>query len=150
MSVYGYRRVLTCLTLQCVDGVTQYGLYLTAIPDTAQAQEVFNKALFVDPEDVSASIHLSNLLLSPPAPLGSADPDMKPTPSADDIQMAVGLLINATRYQGWDIAEAWYLLAKARRLQGSSKTERECLTRALELSRVRGIRVIREAVGDCL
>jgi hypothetical protein len=75
---------------------------------------------------------------------------VKSTPSADDIQIAVGLLINATRYQGWDIAEAWYLLAKARRLQGSIKCERECLTQALELSRVRGIRVIREAIGDCL
>jgi len=136
----------------------QYGLYLVANSDFAQAQEVFNKALFVDPEDVSASIHLSNLLLSPPDPKnhvdhssgGTSGTSPTPTPSADDIQMAVGLLTNTTLYRGWDSAEAWYLLAKGRRLQGSPARERECLTHALELSRVRGVRLIREALGDCL
>jgi hypothetical protein len=57
------------------------------------------------------------------------------------------MLETLTRGPGWDIPEAWYLLAKAYGMQNRKPRERECLVYALGLSEVRGIRDVGGAVG---
>jgi len=122
----------------------QLGLYFMALCDERRALEAFQKALFVCPEDISATIHLCRLYLKSPSPK-PAGGDFR-----DNVDLAVGLLSDLTRGAGWDVPEAWYFLAKHYGLQGRKGRERECLSFALTLSETRPLRDIGVAVGWCL
>lgn len=73
-----------------------------------------------------------------------------PQDDRDNVDLAAGFLSDLTRGVGWDVAEAWYFLAKLYRLQGRKDRERECLSFALKLSEARSARDIGVAVGWCL
>ncbi|GLB40656.1 putative tetratricopeptide repeat [Lyophyllum shimeji] len=125
----------------------QFGLYYVALGRQEHALEAFQKALFINQDDVSASVHLARLYLS----LHETQADKTPTSTSSvKVDLAAGILGQLTRGNGWDVPEAWYYLAKAYGLQGRKQRERECLEFALGLSRCRGIREIGAAVGWCL
>ncbi|KAF8582936.1 hypothetical protein K439DRAFT_1634845 [Ramaria rubella] len=135
----------------------QFGLYFAALGQTKEAIASFHKALFIQPDHVPAFVHLTQQYLAPiPTPsttttaTATADPAPESSPLRDNIDMAAGLLSNLTRGAGWDAAEAWYFLARARGLQGKRDRERECLSFALGLVEGRGVRDIKTAVGWCL
>lgn len=119
-----------------------------ALNDQRKALEAFQKALFISPDDIPATVHLCRLYMlmaQKTAPGGTA-----PQSDRDSVDLAVGLLSDLTRGVGWDVSEAWYFLAKLHRLQGRKDRERECLNFALKLSETRSIRDIGVAVGWCL
>ncbi|KAG6827014.1 hypothetical protein H0H92_013580 [Tricholoma furcatifolium] len=125
----------------------QLGLYYIALGQHEQAVDAYQKALFIDPDDVAASVHLARLFLSrhhmqPGNHSGSA--------SSVNVDLAAGMLGHLTRGSGWDVPEAWYYLAKAYGLQGRKERERGCLDFALALSGTRGIREASAAVGWCI
>jgi predicted Zn-dependent protease len=93
------------------------------------------KALILAPDNVPALVHLTRLQLARARGPGT------------DVDLAAGMLERATRGAGWDVPEAWHLLAKAYGLQGRASRERECLLYALELAEARGVREIGAAVG---
>lgn len=117
--------------------------------DEQQAIEAFQKALFLSPNDVAATIHLCRLYLSPlqdSTIIGTSGTK----PDRDNVDLAASLLHNVTEGAGWDVPEAWYFLAKAYKLQGRLDRERACLSFALTLSESRGVRDVGAAVGWCL
>ncbi|KAL5522105.1 hypothetical protein ACEPAF_1962 [Sanghuangporus sanghuang] len=118
----------------------QLGLYFSAQGEESKAIEAFQKALFISQDDVPATIHLCNLYLTSRSPLIRSD-------SYGAVDIAVGMLEAVTRGSGWDVAETWYLLAKAYNIQGRKDRERECLMFALGLAEVRGVRDIGTAIG---
>lgn len=102
---------------------------------------------------MSATVHLCRLYLSPPTThdhsstlASNEDANLE----RDNVDLAVGLLSELTKGPGWDVAEAWYFLAKGYQLQGRRDRERECLSFALTLSESRGVRDVGTAVGWCL
>lgn len=126
----------------------QLGLYYMALNNERRALETFQKALFISPEDVAATIHLCRIYL---ASSSQPQPGSKLAgASRDNVDLSVGLLSDLTRGAGWDVPEAWYFLAKMYGLQGRKDRERECLSFALTLSETRGVRDIGMAVGWCL
>ncbi|TCD70384.1 hypothetical protein EIP91_003737 [Steccherinum ochraceum] len=125
----------------------QLGLYYTALGERRHAIQAFQKALFVSPNDVSATIHLCRLYLTPHSD-SSTSKDLHL--HRDNIDLAVGLLSDLTKGRGWDVSEAWYFLARGYKLQGRRDRERECLGFALTLSETRGVRDIGSSVGWCL
>ena len=122
---------------------TKLGLYFHARGEDEKAIESFNKALFIAQDSISATIHLSRLYLK------SSSPRVR---SGDfgAVVLAVGMLEALTRGAGWDVAEAWYLLAKGYGIQGRKERQRECLVFALGLAEVRGARDLKDALGWCL
>lgn len=66
------------------------------------------------------------------------------------IDLAAGMLSSFTKGPGWDVPEAWYLLAKAVSLQGRKERERECLTYALSLVEGKPIRSVGIALSYAL
>jgi tetratricopeptide (TPR) repeat protein len=122
--------------------IKQLGLYYMALCRNREALEAFQKALFISPEDVDASVHLCRIHLSAKSSAETVD--------SDKADLVAGLLGNVTRGPGWDVPEAWYYLAKAYGLQGRKDKERESLVTALALSDCRSIRDIGRAVGWCL
>ncbi|CCM03055.1 uncharacterized protein FIBRA_05174 [Fibroporia radiculosa] len=123
------------------------GLYYMALNDERRALEAFKKALFISPDDVSATVHLCRLYLISSSKSGE---DKAACLDRDSVDLAVGLLSDLTRGAGWDVPEAWYFLAKQYGLQGRKDRERECLSFALTLSETRSLRDIGVAVGWCL
>ncbi|KAI5117629.1 hypothetical protein M0805_001272 [Coniferiporia weirii] len=121
----------------------QLGLYFFARGEEGKAIEAFHKALFIAQDSVPATLHLCQLYLT------SSDPTVRSS-SYGAVDIAAGMLEDITRGPGWDVAEAWYLLAKAYRMQGRAERERECLVFALGLSEVRGVNDVGIAVGWCL
>ena len=120
--------------------------------DDHQALRCFQKALFIAPNDVSATIHLCRVYLAG-AQARCGPSSARSGASAaerDDVDLAVGLLSELTRGAGWDVPEAWYFLAKVYALQGRQDRERECLGFALTLSENRPLRDPGAAVGWCL
>ena len=135
--------------------------------------DTLQKALFICPDDVAATVHLSRLYLDPDlnACLHSSttsttkstttsSSEGEPTltdssnPSApllynSDVDLAAGMLSYLTKGRGWNVPEAWYYLAKAYGLQGRKEKEKEILSLALELSEGRGVRDIGSALGWC-
>jgi hypothetical protein len=136
--------------------------------------DTFQKALFICPDDVAATVHLSRLYLDPdlnaclhsstnqtrttksttsssegePSPTDSSNPTT-PLPYNSDVDLAAGMLSYLTKGKGWNVPEAWYYLAKAYGLQGRKEKEKEILSLALELSERRGVRDIGSALGWC-
>ena len=108
--------------------------------DEQKALQALHKALFIEPEHVSAIIHISKIYLSPScASVEGFDPDR--------VELAAGLLNDLTNGDGWDVPEAWYYLAKAAKMQGRVEKERESLIYALRLAEATRVREISDAVG---
>ncbi|KAL0569229.1 hypothetical protein V5O48_012743 [Marasmius crinis-equi] len=123
----------------------QLGLYHLAMSQKQHAIDAFQKALFICPDDVAASVHLSRVYLFPRETTNHAE-EVVP----ENVDLVTGLLSHLTEGAGWDVPEAWYFLAKAYGMQGRSDRERECLTLALKLSEKRGVRDVNAALGWCL
>ncbi|KAF7361444.1 hypothetical protein MSAN_01177500 [Mycena sanguinolenta] len=124
----------------------QLGLYYLALGQTQHAIDAFQKALFINPDDVSASVHMCRLYLTPEGSSRSAEDEVDP----NNVDLVAGMLAHLTRGPGWDVPEAWYFLAKAYGMQDRKDRERECLSLALQLSEQRGVREIASAVGWCI
>ncbi|KAG1772464.1 hypothetical protein EV702DRAFT_1134016 [Suillus placidus] len=120
----------------------QLGLYYMALDRNREALDAFQKALFISPDDIAASVHLCRIHLSTKCSTDTVD--------SDKADLVAGILGHVTRGPGWDVPEAWYYLAKAYGLQGRKDKERESLATALALSDRRSIRDIGRAVGWCL
>ena len=103
--------------------------------------ESFNKALFISPDDIQATVFLCRLYVTAEA----SSPEAQ-----GNIDIAVSMLEDLTCGAGWDVAEAWYLLAKAYNKQGRKENERDCLLFALRLSRTKGVRDIGVSLGWCI
>lgn len=132
------------LLSNCVNStVIKLGLYFHAQGDDDKAVEALNKALFISQDYIPATIHLSKLYLT------SISPRLRSN-EYGAVHLAVGMLEALTHGVGWDVAEAWYLLAKGYGMQGRKERQRECLVFALSLTEVRGVRDTRDAVGLCL
>lgn len=125
----------------------QLGLYYVALRRQQHAMDAFQKALFIDPDDVSASVHLARLYLTIHAEENSVAGGK---PCSVGVDLAAGMLSHLTQGNGWDVPEAWYFLGKAYSVQGRKEKERECLDLALKLSENRGIREIGAAIGWCI
>src|ERR1700719_1873009 len=97
----------------------QLGLYYAALDRDQDAVDAFQKALFICPDDISATVHLCRLYLSPSSEVGISSKNR-----AKRVDLAAGLLSHLTRGAGWDSPEAWYYLAKACGLQGRKEKER--------------------------
>lgn len=138
------------------------GLYHATIGEQDKAIASFYKALFINPDCVSAFVYLTREYLtpcpasSPPALEEDEEPDNSKRSSSgipispsvrDNIDLAAGLLHKVTRGPGWDVPEAWYFLAKALGMQGKKDRERECLVYAGSLMEGRGVRDIASAIG---
>lgn len=143
MRTFGCRCVKKTPTFYSVLTVQQLGLYFVTRGEESRAIESFYKALFISQDNVSATLHLTNVYLS------SQSPTIRSS-AYGAVDLAVGMLEATTKGSGWDVPEAWYLLARAYHLQGRSERERECLVNALNLSEVRGVRDIGVATGWCL
>ena len=104
--------------------------------------QAFNKALFIFPDSIPATVHLSHSYLTL-AKEGTSD-------DVDNVDLVAGMLSDLTQGSGWDIPEAWYFLGKAHGMRGMRDRERECLGFALNLTDGRPLREIGEAVGWCL
>lgn len=113
-----------------------------ALDRNRDALEAFEKALFISPDDIAATVHLCRIHLSTKSSTNGVD--------SDKVDLVAGLLGHVTRGPAWDVPEAWYYLAKAYGLQGRKDKERESLATALALSDHRSIRDIGRAVGWCL
>src|SRR5882762_1667714 len=124
----------------------QLGLYYTALGHDRDAIDAFHKALFISPDDVSATVHLCRVYLSPFRATSSNQADTEEI-VPDNVDVAAGMLSYSVEGVGWDVPEAWYFLAKAYKLQGRKDKEREALTLALNLSERRCVRDIGLAVG---
>jgi len=150
----------------------QFGLYYIAIGLYRHAVDTFQKALFICPDDVAATVHLSRLYLDPDlnarlhsscnqstTPPSSSEATSTTTDSSNsstttllpnsDVDLAAGMLSYLTKGKGWNVPEAWYYLAKAYGLQGRKEAEKEILRLALELSERRGVRDVESALGWC-
>uniref|UniRef100_D8Q7D9 Uncharacterized protein n=1 Tax=Schizophyllum commune (strain H4-8 / FGSC 9210) TaxID=578458 RepID=D8Q7D9_SCHCM len=135
----------------------QLGLYYIALGRTRAAIEALQKALFISPDDVPASIHLCRLYL---AEGGSHDAVSEGGPHTQDsvdphhhhdtVDLAAGILTRLSKTAGWDVPEVWFYLARAAGYQGQKARQRECLSKALRLSEKRGVREIGAAIGWCL
>ncbi|KAJ7280178.1 hypothetical protein C8J57DRAFT_1501622 [Mycena rebaudengoi] len=124
----------------------QLGLYYVALGQTQHVIDAFQKALFINPDDVSASVHMCRLYLTPAGSSRTGEDEIDP----NNIDLVAGMLAYLTRGAGWDVPEAWYFLAKAYGMQDRKDRERECLSLALQLSEQRGVRDVASAVGWCL
>lgn len=125
------------------------GLYYIALGQRQHAIDALQKALFISSEDVSATVHLARIYLTPDNTSDGGDGSQTEV-KQEDVDLAAGLLSHLTRGPAWDVPEAWYFLAKAYGLQGRQDRERECLAFALELSEHRGVREISAAIGWCV
>ena len=121
----------------------QLGLYFAARGEEGRAVEAFQKALLVSQDDCGATMHLCQLYLTSTSPMIRSS-------TYGAVDLAAGMLEDLTRGAGWDVPEAWYLLAKACNMQGRKDRERECLIFSLGLTEVRGVRDIGSAIGWCL
>jgi len=120
----------------------QLGLHYSASGHHLLAVESLHKALVIEQDHIAALVHLAQEHLKPG--LSSE------TPTKGNIDLAAGLLTGLTQGQGWDVAEAWYFLAKACGFQKRKERERECLIYALKLQETKPIRPIGVAVPRCL
>jgi hypothetical protein len=120
---------------------SQLGLYHTALGHPDRAVQAFNKALFIFPESIPATVHLSHCYLTL-AKEGSSD--------TDNVDLVAGMLSDLTQGPGWDVPEAWYFLGEAHGMREMRDRERECLGFAFGLAEGRPLRDFGEAVGWCL
>lgn len=109
-------------------------MYWAAAGQSESALEAFLKSLILSPSSPSAAVRLAQHYLV----LSQAD-------------LAHGLLNPLTQGNGWDVAEAWYFLAKTCEMQGGREDRvRECLVYALELEKGRMVRPLTGVVDRWL
>ncbi|KAF8265291.1 hypothetical protein EI94DRAFT_1702610 [Lactarius quietus] len=118
------------------------GTVHTALGNKHRAVQAFNKALFIFPDSIPATVHLSHSYLTLASKEGTSD--------VDNIDLVAGMLSDLTQGPGWDVSEAWYFLGKAQGMRGMRDRERECLGFALNLADGRPLRELGDAVGWCL
>jgi tetratricopeptide (TPR) repeat protein len=172
VQVFFFPAIFSCVVLNKKS--EQFGLYYIAIGLYQHAVDTFQKALFICPDDVAATVHLSRLYLDPDlnarlhaysstshsttTTTTSSSEGKSTTDSSNssttlllnsDVDLAAGMLSYLTRGKGWNVPEAWYYLAKAYGLQGRKEKEKEILRLALELSERRGVRDVGSALGWC-
>jgi len=147
-SVWVQVRIKLQFAFVWTDTPGQLGLYHHALNHDRQAIEAFQKALFMSPDDVSATVHMCQIYLTPGLRSRSSESSADPDP--DKVNLSAGLLEYMSRGPGWDVPEVWYFLAKAYGLRGQKDKQLECLTTALSLSESRSIRHLGCAVGWCL
>ncbi|KIY44641.1 hypothetical protein FISHEDRAFT_50937 [Fistulina hepatica ATCC 64428] len=123
----------------------QLGLYYLALDKVPHAIDALQKALFVAPDDVEASIHLCRIYLDDKT-LNLTEN----TVTSDNVDLAAGILSRLTKAPAWDVPEAWFFLARAYTLQGRKDRAQECLKLALTLAKHRGVREISKAIGWCI
>ncbi|KIY66738.1 hypothetical protein CYLTODRAFT_423141 [Cylindrobasidium torrendii FP15055 ss-10] len=137
----------------------QLGLYHHARSAPILAADAFKKALVINSDDVAATVWLSRVWIedaekrkdsaTPKAYSNAPDVDglmEERTSEAQDLaDLAVGQLEALVHERGWDSPEAWWLLARAYRLQSVTreKQARGALAKALELTQRRGCGAIR-------
>ncbi|KAG8760065.1 hypothetical protein FRC14_004164 [Serendipita sp. 396] len=126
----------------------QLGLYFVANGELSQAVSSFHKALVIDPDHIPAVVHLAQQYLDPAIGQTTATASEESESRRNAIDLAAGMLSSFIKGPGWDVPEAWYLLAKAVSLQGRKERERECLAYALGLVEGKPIRDIRISL-DC-
>jgi tetratricopeptide (TPR) repeat protein len=128
----------------------QLGLYFSALDDNARAIAAFHKALVISPDYIPAIVRLSEQYLHPSA--GQSFSLVKDASEArrGAVDLAAGMLSSFTKGVGWDVPEAWYLLAKAVGMQGRKERQQVCLTYALGLVEGQPIRDLRVALGYAL
>lgn len=126
----------------------QLGLYFVGNGEITRAITAFHKALVIDPDHIPAVVHLAQQYLNPAIGPTTAIASEASESRKGAVDLAAGMLSSFTKGPGWDVPEAWYLLAKAVSLQGRPERERECLTYALGLVEGKPIRDIRVAL-DC-
>lgn len=103
-------------------------MYHVALDHTQDALQSFAKALLLGPEYPQAVVRLAEVYLK--------------TKQAD---LAHGLVNSLTQGRGWDVAEAWFFLAKTCEAQGDrSDRVKECLLFALQLEKCRTCRPLNE------
>ncbi|KAG5220153.1 cargo-transport protein [Salix suchowensis] len=104
----------------------QLGLYYTALGHTRHAIDAFHKAMFIDPDDISASVHLCRLYLGAPD-MASASHVKRRPPLPDHVDLAAGILSDLTKGAGWDVRRLgiiWRRLWVARRKEGRGRVWR--------------------------
>lgn len=128
----------------------QLGLCFAANGEVAAAINSFHKALVIEPDYIPAIVHLAQQYVNPAIGQTSTIAHEEVESRHGGVDLAAGMLSSFTKGVGWDIPEAWYLLAKAVSLQGRKERERECLIYALGLVEGKPIRDIRTALGYAL
>lgn len=128
----------------------QLGLYFVDNGEISHAIAAFHKALVIDPDHIPAVVHLAQQYLNPAIGQTTAIAGGETESRRGAVDLAAGMLSSFTKGPGWDVPEAWYLLAKAVSLQGRKERQRECLTYALGLVEGKPIRDIRVALGYAL
>ena len=138
-------------------GLQQLALYYSTLGHHQHAISTLQKALFIDPDDVPATVHLARLYLTPcGASLDGPSPDVDGKAGAEsqshseEVDLACGLLTQVSHGRGWDVPEVWYYLAKAYGMQGRKDKEGEALEKALRLSEERGVREVSAALWLCI
>src|SRR6266567_3520020 len=121
---------------------TQLGLYYISLRSYQHAVDTLQKAHFISPDDVAATVHLSRLYLDPEVTAkfhsssslassthhrtassgaslsaAGANADNTRSVSSPDVDLAAGMLGHLTKGRGWDVPEAWYYLARAYGMQ---------------------------------
>ena len=103
--------------------------------DLKLADACFEKSLACSIDHVPALVHSARLLI------------LEGQPS---IALAEGLLDTLTQTTGWDVAEAWYLLASVYEQTGREGRAEECLLYALYLEESKSVREVKLAVPRVL
>lgn len=101
--------------------------------NTEMALSAFTKSILLRPLHPAGSTHLAKMYLS-----------------QGQVDLAHSFLNQVTQDSGWDMPEAWVLLARACKEQGRLVRERECLIYALGLEETRPARALRDAVDRWL
>ncbi|KIY62652.1 hypothetical protein CYLTODRAFT_426757 [Cylindrobasidium torrendii FP15055 ss-10] len=126
----------------------QLGLYQHELGHRRHAVDAYSKALMLDPDHVAALVWLARVWIEEAETAGQSEKTTEP------VDLAVGLLKTAVKGRGWDSPEAWWLLAKAYRLQPKREAEsKDALKTALELTGRRGkgaVRTLPEVFGDSI
>jgi tetratricopeptide (TPR) repeat protein len=114
--------------------IKQLALYHVAHADRSLAITCLQKSLTFTRSlsHVGAQVHLARLLILD----GS-------------LELAEGVLRHVTQTQGWNVAEAWYLLGRCYEAAQPTKA-RECLEWALKLEKTKALRDPRRALPGCL
>ncbi|KAG0145939.1 hypothetical protein CROQUDRAFT_671440 [Cronartium quercuum f. sp. fusiforme G11] len=111
----------------------QYGLYSLAMSELGLAIEGLSKALGYADTHVGAVVHTARILKE-----------------EGSLELAEGLLEDLTLTEGWDVPEAWFLLAQIYQATDRAQRGRDCLVYALGLEQTKPIRPLKLAVPRCL
>jgi tetratricopeptide (TPR) repeat protein len=134
VQVSPFSGLATCSRSLYAPSELQLALYHVAHSDRPLAFTCLQKATTFTKSlsHVGAQVHLARLLIFD----GSAD-------------IAEAVLRHVTETQGWNVAEAWYLLGRCYEAAQPTKAK-ECLEWALKLEQTKPLRDPRKALPGCL